>query len=139
MNWFERFMRTPWYFKAFASLLLADTLLFFLTKFPGMFERGVSSLGNIWCGFILYNFFLVGYDNERGIRGIRWFPIALAVITTIGTIAVYRIDVPAHINAPTNPGFYFHWVTIQAVSKEGKRGFPAKTERKQSNTGIPCF
>ncbi len=109
MNWFERFKKTPLYFKVFAILLVADILLVSVSFLPGMYERGISRLGNIWWAVILSNFFVLSQDNDRGIRGIKKFAFFIAVITTIQTILTYRNNVHAHAEFPLHPSFYFYW------------------------------
>jgi hypothetical protein len=109
MKWFARLRKTPWYFKAFVALLLADCLMLPLSLLPGFYEHGFAHLGNPWWGPLIVFFFLFP-DTDRGIKVIRSFAFAIALLYSINTVAHYLVNRGAHAAYPSNPGFFFDWL-----------------------------
>jgi hypothetical protein len=108
MNWLRRFADTPWYFKVFAMILVADALLSWSFLVPALYDLGFSHLGNVWWMALLVFCFLFPRE-PRAARRIALFAAAMAVIATIQTVMIYRVALSAHAEFPSHPSFYFRW------------------------------
>jgi hypothetical protein len=108
MNWFERLEKTPLHFKLLLALLMADCLLSPLSLVPSFYKRGFAHIGNLWWGALVV-FFFVFPDSDRGVKVIRSFALAIAVIYSIYTVFYYGMNRGAHADYPWNPSFDFHW------------------------------